>query len=186
MNTIPLWPGSTKTLCRSPWLSSIIKAWFVAHLCNKHHPPQVRLLFCNVIKQLVPFFSICTPVTERLVRLVPQVDRRGMQSTGATDNDWTHPTTSISCIKPVQRGKKKTRLKCRNSLQHIQMLMHKDGSKEVTLEYIRTEQTPISAWDHHHDAQIKSKSSGQTHRKLYEMISCNRFIHLPLFSVPFC
>lgn len=64
---------------------------------NKNFP-QVMLMLCKGIKQLIPLLSICTPATECLVRSVPLVDRRGMQSTGATDNDRKHPTTTISHI----------------------------------------------------------------------------------------
>lgn len=82
-----------------------------------------------------------------------------MQSTGATITE--HIKTS-----PKKR-QKCTGLKCRNSLPHIQILMHIDTRKEqVTLECIRRDQTPISTGDNHHNAQIKIKSSGQTQRKL--------------------
>lgn len=148
-----------------PWLLSIIKARLVAQLCEQHLPlGGGGLLFCKVLKQLVPFF---TPATLHLVESVPQVDRRGMQSTGATDNDWTHPTTTISHIITSPIKQKHTGLIYRNSLPHIQMLLHIVTKKEqVTPKCVRTDQTPISTQDNHHDAQINKHTGNSMNNQL--------------------
>lgn len=69
------------------------------------------------------------------------------------------------------------------------MRMHTDTRKEhVTIKCTKTDQTPISTQDNHHDAQknkTKKIKVQDKHMKLYEIISRNRFTNLPLFSVPF-
>lgn len=89
-------------------------------------------------------FKTAHSISECLVTSVPQVDRRGMKSTGVDHNDWTGPKTEPHSNQSIKQTKHRTEYG--NNLR----------CTEITAKCTWTDQTPI--WqNNHHDAQINAQ-----------------------------
>lgn len=143
-NATPVWLQSTNALCLD---RRGYRAW------SKHdwrHGNLPTAQVASSIKQLVSFSSIWTSVGQYLVSTTD--DRRGMQSTvaydhhfGASDSEWTCPTTNIN---PSMICQKTTQV-C-----NVETLMHIDTKT--------TQVTPKNPFTHETITMMHNKAKKNT------------------------